>query len=189
MGIERAVVKGLLGGVVETRNMFTCNVTPAGGDTALILWDAYITSILDPIEDLTSSSWASYAYELQGLAFPQWVPYDIITCVHTGANSGDFLPNAVATVLLGKAPGLRHVGRKFISGMAESSVSGNALTVGALVYAAAVLLAYITPFTGLGGGTIVPGVIDKVGTFHAFTGGVVSSLLGSMRRRKPGVGI
>jgi hypothetical protein len=31
--------------------------------------------------------------------------------------------------------------------------------------------------------------VDQQGNFHAFVGGTVSSILGSCRRRKPGLGI
>jgi hypothetical protein len=47
--------------------------------------------------------------------------------------------------------------------------------------------AYITTIGG-GGVNLIPGVVDKNHVFHAFTSGVVDTLLGSMRRRKIGVG-
>lgn len=189
MTIERAVVSGIIASVVQTRNMFTCDVVPSGGDTDQILWDAYLSSVYTPLTNITADIWHTTSYELQNLSGGHWVPFDQVSFVKTGADANQQGPNAVAVVLIAKALGLRHIGRKFFSPITENQMYGNTITTAALAYAASVLLAYITPFTGLGGGTITPGVTDAGGTFHAFVGGVVSSLLGSMRRRKPGLGI
>lgn len=189
MTIERAVVFGTLLGVVQTRHMFTCDVVPAGGDTDELLWTTYLDSIYTPVTAALSSGFATQQYELQSYSGGHWVPYDSVTFTHAGSGATNMLPNAVAMVLLGKASGLRHVGRKFFSGMEAAYVNLNSLSTSGLAVAASTLLAYITPFTGIGGGTITPGVVDSAGAFHAFVGGLVSTLLGSMRRRKPGLGI
>ena len=186
---QRAVVSGLLLGQVATRHMFTADVVESGGDTSAVLWDAYLDSFYGPLQTIMSTIWAAQSYELQNRSGTSWIPFDTVTVTWAGTAAGDYLPNAVALVLLGKAAGLRHVGRKFISGLPEVNSTGNALAAAALSYATSALVAYITPFTGIGGGTITPGVLDNAGVFHAFVGGVVSSLLGSMRRRKPGIGI
>lgn len=189
MAIERAVVKGNIAGIVETRHVFTADVVPSGGDTAHLLWQTYLASIYTAAPALLSAVFATYEVELLSYSAGHWVPYEKYGQVWGFSGAGDYLPNAVAIVLLGKAPGLRHVGRKFLSAIPENLTTANALVGAGITYAASVLLAYITPFTGIGGGVITPGVIDVVGNFHPFTGGIVSSLLGSMRRRKPGIGI
>jgi hypothetical protein len=139
--------------------------------------------------DVLSNAWASSSYELQTYSAGSWVPYDELTYVTGGTATDDRWPNAVAIVLIAKAAGLRHVGRKFFSPVTEVLATANSLVGTAMISAASGLLAYITPFEGIGGGTITPGVVDKTGTFHPFVGGFVSSLLGSIRRRKPGIGI
>lgn len=189
MSIERCVVSGTIAGVVQTRTMFTCDVVPQGGDTTAILWGAYLVSLYDELENLLSDLWVGYAIERQTWTNGHWVPYAQSAFDKHGVNTGDALPNAVSTVLLGKGGGLRQVGRKFIGPLPKSLTTGNSLTTTAAITAAAALLAYITPFTGIGGGTITPGILNKDGYFAPFVGGVVSSLLGSMRRRKPGLGI
>jgi hypothetical protein len=63
------------------------------------------------------------------------------------------------------------------------------MVVGVAEALASLLAAYLTPFEGIGGGTITPGVLDKNESFRPFVSGLVSSVLGTMRRRKPGVGI
>jgi hypothetical protein len=189
MTIQRAVMEGLLAGVVQTRNIFTADVVPSGGDTSHVLWQAYLSSIITPISGIITSVWAITAIELQLAAAGHWEPFERYVPSWTITGAGDYLPNLVAFVLLGKASGLRHVGRKFFSGVIESAATANSLTTAALAAAASGLAAYITPFTGIGGGVITPGVTDSAGTFRPFIGGTVSSLLGSMRRRKPGLGI
>jgi hypothetical protein len=189
MAIERAIVKGTIGGVVQIRNMFTCNVAPSGGDTSGVLWQAYLSSIYTEIIDILSNTVNFYGYELYERVGSQWQLTAEENMSMSGSNTGQALPNAVAVVLIAKAAGIGHIGRKFFGSVAEVGSLGNALESAYLVGAAATLLAYITPFTGIGGGVITPGVMDKNGIFHAFVGGFVSSLLGSMRRRKPGNGM
>jgi hypothetical protein len=189
MGSQRAIMKGTIASVVQTRSVFTANIVEVGGDTPAILWDAYLNVLYGEITDLQSNVCATYAYELQAYDAGHWVPFLEVTFVRTGTVSGEQLANAVACVLIGKAAGLRHIGRKFISALGEQAVVGNVLDSSVVATAAAALLAYIAPFVGIGGGQLYPGVVDASGTFHEFVGGVVSSILGSIRRRKPGSGM
>lgn len=189
MTIQRAVVKGRALDLVETRSMYTCDVTESGGDTYSVLWAAYLQSIYDAFEVIWASSWSTQLAELQNYDAGHWVTFAEIPFVNAGGNSThEVLANVVSFVLVGKALGLRKLGRKFIGGITEAAVLGNTLIANAMIYAVNALEAYIAPFTGIGGGTIVPGIVDAGGTFRPFVGGFVSSLLGTMRRRKPGVG-
>lgn len=189
MTTQRCIVKGTLGGTVQVRNMFTADVIESGGDTAELMWGVYLTSMYSTIITMTSNVLAFSTYEMQNRSGGQWVTFGEAPFALTGANAGDYLPNSVAFVLIAKAAGVRHMGRKFFSAITETTATGNALTTAALSAAAGILLAYITPVTGIGGGTLTPGVLDKSEVFRPFVGGFVSSLLGSMRRRKPGNGI
>lgn len=189
MSVERAVVKGLLFGTVEVRNVFTADIYPAGGDTNVVLWMQYLGAIYDAVTYACNAGFATYEVELSFPVAGQWPIYDVEAFVKTGARTGEPLPNVVSIVLLGVAAGVRHVGRKFFGGLDEASTIGNVIASGEVAHIATALLAYITPATGLGAGLLQPGVVDKTGTFHPFIGGIVSSLLGSMRRRKPGIGI
>lgn len=189
MAIMRAVVKGNLAAIVQYRNMFTADVVPSGGDTAEILWTAYLSSIYDEIKQIMANIVNIDGYDLYAPLGSQWELVQEVSWVTGGTISTDYQPFAVAAVLIGKAAGVRKMGRKFFGGIAESMTSGNYLTTAAMSQAALACLAYVTPFTGLGGGTITPGIRTQAGVFHPFVGGVVSSVLGSMRRRKPGVGI
>lgn len=189
MAIERAVVKGMFAGIVNTRSMFTCEVVPQGGDTSQVLWNGYLGPLYTEIQGMTSTLMTTQSYEIQSYSFGHWVLQDEVTFENTGDQTGEAIANIVSIVLIGKANGLRKIGRKFFGPIAESSANGNNLTGPILGVAGNALLAYVTPFTGIGGGTITPGILDKNSQFHPFVGGFVSSLLGSMRKRKPGVGI
>lgn len=189
MAIERAIMYGKIAGLVETRNMFHAEITPIAGDDIHDLWYAYLEPIYSHLQNLTAPAWTTYQYELQTRIGDEYVTYYTGAFSLSGTAQGDLIPNIVSMVLLGVAPGIRKVGRKFFSGLAESAVNGNSLAVSAATDAAAMLLAYITPATSILGSQLVPGIVNSVGTFSAFTSGAVSSLLGSMKRRKPGRGI
>jgi hypothetical protein len=129
------------------------------------------------------------SYELQALSGSQWLTFAEPAVTWAGTLTGKQAPNQVALVLIGKAVGLFHLGRKFFSGISENTLEGNVLDPANMAKAVSTLAAYITPFTGIGGGTITPGVLDKDLVFHPFVGGFVSSFLGTMRRRRPGYGV
>lgn len=189
MAVSKAVVKALIGGVVEVRNVYSASIVLAGGESMSDVWLQYLGPIYDEVVNLLSNTFATYSYEVLEPVGTGWAPVDEVVFGHAGVGTTAVLPNAVAAVILAKAPGLRHVGRKFFSAVGTSMTAGNALISTALAILANVLLLYISPFTTFSSSTFAPGVIDRFGTFHAFVGGIVSSLLGSQRRRKPGVGI
>ena len=153
-------------------------------------WDSYLDSIF-------TSSLLSYlvtqfiwnTVELQYYSAGHWITYDEHAFSKQGTQSSGKVPNHTAVVLIGKALGLRKMGRKFISGLNEAYVEGNTVTSTFLADLATVLLAYITPVTGVGTADLTPGIVDKAGVFHPYVGGFVSAYLGTMRRRKPGIGI
>jgi len=187
--IEHAVLKGTIASAVEIRNIFTAEVTEIGADTSELLWDVYMTAMVADICDLCHSAVHFYGYDVFQYQAGQWVLLDEVTMNEDGANGGEQLLNQAAIVLIGKAAGIRHMGRKFFGGLSEANVVANGFAAGFAASLAAALVSYISPVTGIGGGSLVPGTVDKNGGFWPFVGGVVSSLLGTMRRRKPGNGI
>jgi hypothetical protein len=189
MAIERAVLKGSIEGTVEIRNIFTAEVTESGGDTSALLWETYMDMLLGQAENLVSSDVHFYGYDVYDRDLGHWILKDEVTVDYTGLVTGQPLLNAAALVFIAKAEGLRHVGRKFLGSLGEAMIDGNLIESTAVAPAALWLLYYISPVEGIGGGTLQPGVIDQGDFFHAFVGGAVSAVLGTMRRRKPGVGI
>jgi len=187
--IERAVLKATIGSAVEVRNIFTCEITEVGADTSELLWDVYMEDLVTNVCDFLHTSVHFYAYDVYQLQAGQWVLLDEVTMDEDGQVGTEAILNAAAVVFIGKAEGIRHMGRKFFSGLSEAMVTGNAVPGAYAANLATALSSYIAPVTGIGGGTLVPGTVDKNGSFWPFVGGVVSSLLGTMRRRKPGNGI
>lgn len=187
--IEHAVLKGSIGGTVEIRNIFSAQVTEVGGDTSETLWWTYMTMFLTDICGLLHESVSFYGYDVYQLNAGSWELIDEVPVTFVGTVTGQALLNAASLVLIGKAPGIRHMGRKFFGALGEEQVSGNAMIAGTAATAATCLLDYISPVNGLTGGFLSPGVVDSNGSHWAFVGGVVSNLLGTMRRRKPGIGI
>ena len=189
MAYYRSVVSGRIGGLVSTRSVFTWDGAIALPDTVQTAWALYWTPMW-----LVAATWVTSSFALEQVEHFEytaghWVSIMVVPVSGIGNGTGDYHPNSVAAVLIAKAPGLRKIGRKFWSGIIESGTTANSLISAALVDFALCAVHYITPRTTPNGSTLKPGIMDKNGVFHQFAGGVISSLLGSMRRRKPGLGI
>lgn len=187
--ITRAILKGRLAGTVQTRNMFVGNVTLVGGDTYTDIAYGYVNAVLTPLLPWLSTLWQAESIQVQQRFGGSWVDLDENAVYWAGTGVSEMLPNAVAGVLIAKTGFKRQLGRKFIAGLTEAAVNGNTLVVAAAGAFATSLMAYVTTWTAPSGSAWAPGVLGKDGLFHIFLGGFVSGLLGSMRRRKPGLGI
>lgn len=189
MAVQRGVAKGSIGTIVQIRNVFTCDMVESIANDYTQLWTYYLTDVLDPICQCLAGVILYTDFEFYVPSGDDWILTGAGPLASGGQEGGDYLPNAVAIVLEGIAAGSRHIGRKFFSGVAEGFTSGNVLTGAAVGYAATALYHYVTPYSPFGGGSYTPGTYDKNHVFHPFVSGIVASLLGSQRRRKPGVGI
>jgi hypothetical protein len=190
MSIERAIVKGTLLDQVAFRSMFTAEVTPVGGDTSEILWDVYLEQFWTTLQPILSGGVVIATRELQTRVGTQWQTFDEDAVDYGGTQpAAQSSPNAVAAVLIGKGEGIHAIGRKFVSGVIETHLDVNTWASAAVTVLAQALVYYIAPVTGVGSGTLVPGILNKNGVFHRFVGGYLSSFIGSMRRRKPGNGM
>lgn len=115
-----------------------------------------------------------------GTFTPTWAP--------TGA--GDALPNQVAAFVVGKTARPKTVGRKFLIPFIEQEQAAGYLVAGAVTAVVAWGDDYINdivlfPVTD----GFEPGVPRTgVDAWMPFTVGVVTNLVGSQRRRRPGVG-
>lgn len=186
-GLIKVVVKGSLLGQ-NIRNIYTFEWTdPLGANVIETDITGYLDDIYTPllgnlVNDLTFSDYDVYKW-----VSPNWSYLGSIPWSQVGTDTQDPLPNQMAAVILGKVLGRRGFGRKFFAGISEGAQSGGTLIGSLVTTLVGVATAYITPH---GGGAIwlTPGVIDSAHNFHAFTSGVVDVLLGSMRRRKIGVG-
>lgn len=189
-GIMRGILKGRLAGLVATRSMFTGQVQLAGTDTETTVIELYTTAIFTPILPYISTIWTVETVEIQHwITGEGWVSIREDPFTLVGSGTGDASPNLVAAVLVAKVSGFHLLGRKFISGVTEAATNLNTLTTVALAAFASAAAIYFDTFTTPQGSVFGPGVVAKDGSFHAFSSGFVSALLGTMRRRKPGLGI
>lgn len=189
-GILRAVLKGRLGGIVATRNMFTGQIQLGVGETEREVLEQYITDVFTPLLAYISTGWTTESLEIQHWVDTEWISMSDETFVIAGTvTASQMLANLVAVVLIAKGVGKRLIGRKFIAGITEAAVAGNALEPTVLAAAAQSAAVYFDVYTTASNSVYGPGIMDKNNQFHAFASGIVSALLGTMRRRKPGLGI
>jgi hypothetical protein len=188
--IQRAVVRGTIANLVQTRNMFTAQLDISQADDAIELWEVYLGTVLQPVVGVLQNTVTFSGFELFELSPSGWGTIADVPLTYTGAvTTSEQMPNQVACVWIAKTLGRRVVGRKFWSGLSELFSVVNAMTNDGVLAFAAGFAAYIAPWTSLGGSIFNPGVTNKNDEFFPFVGGFVSSFLGSQRRRKPGVGM
>lgn len=113
-------------------------------------------------------------------------PWPVLT---VGGSASDPVAFGVSLVLTTYTAFKRIRGRKFFPIFGEGSMTGGFYLGGVLTAAAAALVIWMTPFTGVASGLgWTPGVIDQSNVFHDFILGRVRNVPGYQRRRKPGVG-
>ena len=112
------------------------------------------------------------------------------------ADATDMMPHQVAATVTGITGDVRRQGRKFLAGLTEAAGGAGDLAAGPLADVGAWAVDYIADITIFGANYLNPGVAGGKskagigdGEFHPFTGVTFSSIFGSQRRRKQGVGI
>jgi hypothetical protein len=114
---------------------------------------------------------------------------DIFTPSFTHTNTDDPFPNQIAPVMVGNSYSPTTRGRKFLPGFVETAADGGSLVVAAVTALVAAVADYISPVVVSAGNNLVPGVPDQdSSTFWTFRDGVANTIVGTQRRRKPGVG-
>lgn len=104
-------------------------------------------------------------------------------------STDDLMPNQMAAVLRGNTTRPTSFGRKFLMGLVETAATGGDLTSSVLTSLATTLANYLADETVSGTSVLSPGVPRKgVNTFLPFSDGVINSIMGTQRRRKPGIG-
>ena len=122
----------------------------------------------------------------------KWVVDELLaswTCSFTHTNTDDPFPNQIAPVLTANTNRPKSRGRKFLMGCVETMALASDLVSGAVTAMGTALNHYLADETVDGTSVLSPGVIrDGVNTFLEFTNGSANSIVGTQRRRKPGVG-
>lgn len=114
---------------------------------------------------------------------------DIFTPSFAHADTADPFPNQIAPVIVGNTYEPRSRGRKFLMGFVEDSALAGNLVAAAVVEMAAATVEYISQVVISSGNVLTPGVVDEdANLFRPFRDGAANSIVGTQRRRKPGVG-
>lgn len=107
-----------------------------------------------------------------------------------GTGIQDPLPNQMAAVARGVTNRPKTFGRKFLYGWVETCALGGDLITAALTALADFVDLYIEDIDMGTVGALSPGVVRTgVDDFRDFRSGVANSIMGTQRRRKPGVGV
>lgn len=187
--VFRVVVVGKLGGVDETRNVFTFSNAAGGLPTSpqIVTWldTVYTATHLGAIH----TSWTSIRWILEEVTAGVWSYVREGSYIHPGTNSSsERVPNQIAGVVVGITESRRR-GKKFIAGLTEANVNAGVLESALISNLQLYADAYIAPMT-LGAGSALSGVCKADGTnFIAFVASRVDTIVGTQRRRKQGVGI
>lgn len=158
--------------------------------------ESYIEDIYDAVVSFLSDGFTinpSYVHEVAyNSETSQWETVrllDVINPSFTHTNTDDPFPNQIAPVLVANTTRPSSFGRKFLMGFVETAALGGDLTTSALTALATALASYIADETISAGNDLIVGVPrSHNSTFLTFTDGVVNSIVGTQRRRKPGVG-
>jgi hypothetical protein len=112
-----------------------------------------------------------------------------ITPSFTHTNTDDPFPNQIAPVLTANTLRPKSRGRKFLMGCVETMADASELVTAAVTAMGNALAVYLADETVSGSNVLSPGVPRAgVNTFLEFSDGSVNSIVGTQRRRKPGVG-
>jgi hypothetical protein len=189
----KVVAKARLFSTIEVRNVFYCDVdlvsAPEKTDVLSDLGD-WVHSVYQGLYTFTVSAFSLYEADVYIWNTSEWIPYGSVPLTFTGFESGDGLPSQMAAVAIGRTIVKRVFARKFFAGISESANLNGSLVSGAVIALGTALAAWITPFTGDATGlTFTPGTWTQANASASFITGIADAIMGTMRRRKLGVGI
>jgi len=160
--------------------------------------EGYIEDILSAVNGQVASAVTTildYVHEVEWNAVSGvWETKRLVGTVEPSesfSGASELLPWQNAAVLTANTLRPKTRGRKFIPAFTEGMSDGDSeWTSTALAGLATALAAYIADETISAGNDLIVGVPSTVdGQFYPFTDGEVVDIVGSQRRRKPGVGI
>lgn len=151
------------------------------------MWTNLVTQITEDVQldhmELREMAWVTDVWEVVrhiGESIPGVTFTSIV----------EMLPHAVAPYITADTLIPKTRGRKFIPGFTEAQQVDSVLIAGAVTALAAFALDYIGTISIDGSNFLIPVVLSVVdGLARNLTSTNVSDIVGSQRRRKPGVGI
>lgn len=111
------------------------------------------------------------------------------TPTFTPTGSTDTLPNQIAPYLIFKTSRPKTVGRKFLFPFLETSQDAGVLTSAAMVVLNSFAAEAMTYISLAAENVLIPGVVrTAVDAWHSFYAVIANAIVGTQRRRRPGVG-
>lgn len=189
MAVYRLSLKSRIGSTVEERNIFTyelgVGVVPDNTD-----WTALATILANGAKICLVNTLTFYGFTVHiwndGLGKWQWSDEGVLNIA--GTEAGEALPYQVAAVILAYTNFGKHIGKKFLGPISEADQSGGTLTAGAIADLQAFADIWGAAQT-VNGKVFTPKIMDALHNTQSIRKVVANSILGTQRRRKPGVGI
>ncbi len=155
------------------------------------LWaDDMYGNILSVLADTVSISEVAVSTKLQAepLSFEE---IGTVPSTQVGTALDPILPNGVAVVMRVATSAVKSLARKYIAGISDGFNIGAVWDSNVLSSSASFLFDWIAGPATVGDRSYVAGIVStKDGFFKTFPGaGILSTIPGYQRRRKPGVGI
>lgn len=197
--IIRAVCELTLPDGTKAQNIFhfECDFTSTQSDAAVIAAIAtYIEDIYAEVQAFVKSTVTLDSVDVDEVQFNAVDDFwEIVRSVGQGALSDAFagtaelLPNQVSPVLMAYTGRPKSYGRKFLAGFDESATDGSDLEAGLVTAMTAALGDWLATEIISSGNDLVPVVVrSTVDSVLPLVSGAVNSIIGTQRRRKPGVG-
>jgi hypothetical protein len=192
--VYKTVVTGKIFSGVTTKNVFYhfASSPDNDGQSVADLTD-FASELFTALKPALSDFWNTTnveVYRWDTVATPQWWQRiggnDLIV---QGENTVDALPTQMAYVIVAHTLGKRSFARKFFAGPHDDCVVENRVVAGTLAVLANTAFLWISNYVGATSVLYQPGLWRKTNEFAGFIDFVVDDLLGTMRRRKAGVGI
>lgn len=158
--------------------------------------NTYLDDIYTAIDDYVKSNVTINPCEVSEVEWnageSKWLTSRVLgttTPVVTFTDALEGLPRQCAAVMLANTLRPKTRGRKFFGGLCEDDQVGSYWVSSFLTALGVALNHYLADETVSGTNVLSPGVASTLaGVFYDFTDGVVNDIVGTQRRRTPGVG-
>jgi hypothetical protein len=197
--VVKAVVSILLDDGTITNNVFhwIANLSAeVDNATVLAAVAAYLDDTWENLESILNVGIVFQPYYMSRVKWDdlegKWLMQELIgsaASTVTPTNSDAVSPNQIAGTVRATTARPKSYGRKFIPGISQNQMSGSELVSGAVIALTAFMYFWLDDITLGGYGTLSPGVPRTAANqFLQFVTGEANAIVGTQRKRKPGVG-
>ena len=184
----KVIVRGLMNGTVEWRNIFYFN-TGANGLPVTSDLQTWVTSLYGCITSVVANNVNIYAVDTSDFVSNDWGVQETHAVAWAGAHNHNALPYQVAAVVIGKTSVKRVMARKFLPGFVIDMVTEDRLSTEAYSAAQAFAATWLGAPLAHNSESYTPVTWGKKHGFQEINSTRADQVYGTMRRRKLGVGI